>query len=1038
MDPRSGMTGNRIVAVLSVALLAGAGLAIGPGIGDEQPVQSVPIPSDEGLMQSAAENVDTVREPSGQPFYFEPNEGQFHEEVAFMARAQGYTFFLTATEAVFVLSQPSNDPEAAPALPLAEELSGWVQPRAFTNEVIRMGFVDALDAPMITGVERASGTSNYFKGPDPQGWTTDVPHYGQVVVEDLWPGIDAVFYFTDQGTVRYDFVVHPGAQVTDIRLSFGDAQGSIEDGDLILEQGTTGVRMPTPFTYQGKLGDPEVVESAFVLRDEGEVGFQVADYDPSRPLVIDPEVQAQQFVYSTYFGGSSQDDALGVAADDDGNTYIVGETQSTNFPTANAYQNQNSGGDRDQFVTKLDASGALVYSTYLGGGGFDYAFSVGVDEEGRAVVAGYTDSAGFPTTPGAFQEARPGPWAGTVVKLSAQGDDLVFGTFLGGSGIDAIRRVALDDDGAVYVVGRTDSPDFPTKDAVMADYPGGQISGFVTKLHLDGAQIAFSTYLGGSGSQESATGIAVGGDKSAVVVGETTSADYPLVAPFQSELKGARDAVVTKFSPTGDTLVYSTYMGGSQVDGGISVTVDNDGYAYVVGSTRSSDFPVINPVQAALAGISDAFFMKIDPDGQALEYSSYLGGSAYQEGWGIGVDAHGNVTIAGFTQSSNFPTRMPLQANREGSGSAFVATIEAAGEVLLFSTYLGGNGEDFARDLTVDAQGDLHAVGYTQSTTFPTKEAFQEEQPGARSAFISKIARPVWFGPTVEFEHTPKTPTPIDDVKFIGQMKAGSGSIVSSVWDFGDGAISHDPVATHRFEEEGVHTVTLTVMDELGETDMFTKQVSVTGQLRMGHTDVLYRDVAAGQTAVLEGRLTNAGDQAREINLTASVDHAGWNVTTLGDNVTLAAGESMRVPVTVQVGETGGSAKIRLDATNESASDGFLVWYLSTPVFVEVKMNETTVGSQVTGTVRATFMDGTPATGLSVAGTRLNAADGPGLLASGFSGETDAEGHFAFAFDVFDVSAQLPGTHVIDVVVRLGDDVYRAHTVYQMQLPGLP
>jgi Bacterial Ig-like domain (group 3)/Beta-propeller repeat len=379
-------------------------------------------------------------------------------------------------------------------------------------------------------------------------------------------------------------------------------------------------------------------------------------------------------VYSTYLGGSGDDVGSAIAVDSSGNAYVTGTTYSTDFPTMNPLQPANAGGGSDAFVSKINASGsALVYSTYLGGSGSDYGAGIAVDSASNAYVIGTTYSTDFPTTSGAFQTAcgdagclKPDAF---VAKINPAGSALVYSTYLGGSSYEDGRGIAVDSAGNAYVTGFTYSNDFPTTSGAFQTACGdaGCFYGnaFVAKINPIGSALVYSTYLGGSGSDGGA-GIAVDSAGHAYVTGRAGSADFPTKNPLQA-YGGDVDAFVAKINATGSALVYSTYLGGSGVDDYLvgAIAVDSAGNAYVTGDTGSTDFPTtpgaFKTTCGRCANYEDAFVAKIDPTGSVLVYSTYLGGSGHDTGVRIAVDSSRNAYVTGYTTSTDFPTKNPLQ-----------------------------------------------------------------------------------------------------------------------------------------------------------------------------------------------------------------------------------------------------------------------------------------------------------------------------------------------------------------------------------------
>jgi hypothetical protein len=665
------------------------------------------------------------------PLSFERNEGQSDPRVQYLARGGGYSLFLTASEAVLTLrgGEPDKgEPESG------RSRANEPRPRrAARNAVVRLKLVGANAAPNVSASDERAGKSHYFVGHDPGRWRRDVPHYGRVRFGEVYPGVDLV-YHGRQGRLEYDFVVAPGSDPRSIRVRVegADATKLDADGNLVLETGAGRVVQQAPFVYQEIDGERRQVTGRYVLTADNEMGFDVGPHDATRPLVIDPVL-----AYSTYLGGSSADGGTAIAIDDFGSAYVTGYTTSANFPVQGPYQADQAG--TDVFVTKLTPAGsAIVYSTYLGGSGDDIGTGIAVDAAGTAWVTGRTSSADFPTvTP--FQTYRGGLDA-FVTKLAPSGSSLVYSTYLGGSLDDAAAAIAVDAVGSAYVTGYTCSADFPTAHP-LETAQGGCEDAFVTKLAPSGTSLVYSTYLGGT-SSDAGTGIAVDGAGSAVVTGSTCSPDFPLANALQTKLQ-VTDAFVTRLAPSGSVLVYSTLLGGADIDVGKAVALDGAGNAYVTGYTDSTDFPTLHAYQLH-QGVRDAFLTKVTPTGSALVYSTYLGGGAADVGFAVAVDVTGSAYVAGATRSSDFPTKLPLQAYK-ADWDAFVTKFAPSGTALVYSTPLGGTDMDRAFGIAVDGSGSAYIAGDTNSANFPLQVPVQLNQPGT-DAFVAKLVSVIQLG----------------------------------------------------------------------------------------------------------------------------------------------------------------------------------------------------------------------------------------------------------------------------------------------------
>jgi hypothetical protein len=682
------------------------------------------------------------------PLHFEANRGQTHEDVRFLARGSGYSLFLTPTGAVLTLIKPES-------LARKRAARGSSRPRGpATGTVLRMTFADANPDPRVTGLEELPGKANYFIGNDPAKWRTDVPTYAKVHYQEVYPGIDLVYY-GNQRQLEYDFVVRPGADFSAIALRITGADKVEVDvqGDLVLHTAAGPIRQQKPFIYQEVRGVRKEIPGGYVLKGEQHVGFKVAAHDARRALIIDPVLS-----YSTYLGGSGEDRSHAIAVDAAGNAYVTGRTFSPDFPTtAGAFQTSFGDGSFHAFVTKLNATGsALVYSTYLGGNGAEESYGIAVDAAGNAYVTGLTVSPDFPTTAGAFQTTYGDGQDAFVTQLDAAGSALVYSTYLGGNRYDEGNSIAVDPAGNAYVSGLTQSFNFPTTAGAFQTRGVGGSNAFVAKLDPTGSALVYCTYLGGSGGTGGGS-LAVDASGNAYVTGSTDSIDFPTTAgAFQTTYGGGSgDAFVAKLDPAGSALAYSTYLGRSGEDWGSAIAVESAGNAYLTGGTFSPDFPTTMGAFQTIygGGSSDTFVTKLNSSGSAFVYSTYLGGSGTDYAQGIAVDAAGNAFVTGNTNSRDFPTTSTAFQTTYGGGGccdAFVTQLDAAGSALVYSTYLGGSGNDGGSAIAVDASpgSNAYVTGFTNSGDFPTTAgAFQASSAGVSEfvsdAFVAKITNVV-------------------------------------------------------------------------------------------------------------------------------------------------------------------------------------------------------------------------------------------------------------------------------------------------------
>jgi len=636
------------------------------------------------------------------PLSFETNEGQTDPKVKFIARGPGYTLFLTPNESVLVLRRADG--------PLTSELGkdGSRGSRLEEDPVVAIQLVGVSPNAHVTGLDMLAGTSNYFIGNDPSKWRTKVPTYARVAYRGIYPGADLVYY-GHQGQLEWDFVVAPGSDPARIRFKVGAGHGTrlrlASNGDLSVQAGEGEVRLRTPIVYQplakGNDRGPErtMVEGRYRLA-RNEVTFEIGQYDRRRPLVIDPVLS-----YSTYLGGNAIDRIYGIAVNSAGEATVVGPTSSINFPTANPYQAHYGGGKFDNFMAQLSADGtSLVFATYLGGSNDDECWGVGFDASQNVYVSGYTASPNFPVTPNAYR------------------------TSFNGTGSDA----------------------------------------FLAKFNPTGSALLYSTYIApidpGQGVEPNGIFMAVNPSGKAYLVGPTTYSQFPVTpGAFQTKNLGNDDAFLTVIDTTqagSASLAYSTFLGGSQHDVAQGVALDAGGNAYIIGTTHSSNFPVTSGAYQTACVLSgsgtcsgDVFLSKLNPGGHGsadLLYSTFMGGSAADEGVAVAVDASGQAYVTGETQSSDFPTTPgAFQTTCNSSGGncedGFIAKLNpaSAGTAdMVYSTFFGGTGTTLVKAVAADLAGDAYVAGRTTSTNFPLLRPIQSlhsADKGNYDGFVTEL-----------------------------------------------------------------------------------------------------------------------------------------------------------------------------------------------------------------------------------------------------------------------------------------------------------
>lgn len=749
-----------------------------------------------GVAGAAAANHNWAQAYGELPLSFTENAGQTDPQVRFISSGSGYQLFLTSQEAVLTMQHPRKGFRS----PLERALDLRAQMKARAAEqaaVVRLHLDGANPRTEVVGFDRLPGRTDYFIGSDPRAWRTGVASYSHVKYHEVYPGVDLVFYGNRQ-RLEYDFTVARGA---DPKLITFDVEGArslriTSQGNLAMSVPDGEVELQKPVAYQNVDGTKRNIEVAYTLTGPRHVGFRLAPYDTSEPLIIDPVLD-----YSTYLGGSGDDAAFGIAVDVAGDAFVAGQTFSTDFPTtAGGFQQAPQAAASTNgavFVTELNPTGtAEVYSSYLIGSDAlgEAAFGIALDPTGNIYVAGQTSSTGFPTTTNAFKQA-PGPGTPTafVSKINplaaVPANSLVYSTYLGGTVLDFANSIAADATGNVYVTGVTMSGDFPQMNGLTppADVASG--TAFLTRIDTTqsgAAGLIYSTYLGGDGKNAAnlGLGLADGGfgaaldalaDHNAFITGVTSSSNFPTAGnAFQTGLKAGNTvsaAFVTRIDTTKSgvaSLIYSTYLAGSNPavnvgDSGLAIGLDaTNSVAYVNGKASSTDFPTTTGAFSSIgSNLGLAFASLIDTNvtapASSLTYStliSQLGpGTGGDIGLGIQADVSGNAFLTGGAGSTNFPvTKGAFQPTLApgASGDGFVTKINPGGNGtadLIYSTYFGGSGSaggpDVGNAIAIDSTGNAYITGQTFSSTaahFPiTSGAFQTALDGTSDAFVAKL-----------------------------------------------------------------------------------------------------------------------------------------------------------------------------------------------------------------------------------------------------------------------------------------------------------
>lgn len=659
------------------------------------------------------------------PFLYTQNSGQILQsdgrsgsDILFTAESNGVTAYIKANSISYVFQRvdvpvlPDQGHEAHP--------EGWhstAEMNATTVSGYRMDLelVGANEQPVVrTGLPHFYRQHFYRgRGLEP---LRDVASFETVTFESVYPNIDLVLH-SQAGQMKYDFIVHPGGNPAEIAMKLVGGNGAKldEEGKLHFECALGEIVEEAPYCFQGN----QVVEGSFVL--EGDlIRFNLSSYDQETDLTIDPVR-----IWSTYFGGNSNDGTEGgVAMNDQGEVYFYGSTASLNYPVdTGAFQSAHGGSTWDCFVAKLDSNGNRVWATYLGGGASDYGRGgVDLDVSGNVYVHGYTGSADFPVTTGAFQDSLQGGEDSFVAKFSPNGT-LLWATYLGGGGNEEARgSLSIDNFGNVLVLGSTQSTDFPATSGVVQDSLSGNWDIYVANLNSSGS-LVWATYFGGTGFDQGIGGITTDPWGNIYFSGETASTDFPVTTnAHQNTFGGFRDAFLVKLSPTG-ALNWATFYGGFSWDYAEGkISSDPFGNIYVCGNTISPNFPTSSGAfQASIGGGFDAFLLKFDTAG-VRDWATFIGGSSSDFGTGgvIAVAAD-DIVLHGYTGSLNFPVSSDaFQDTYAGSSDIFLMRFDGSGNRIWGTFYGGTASETGGGDISYNEDGRIVFSGYTQSSNFPT------------------------------------------------------------------------------------------------------------------------------------------------------------------------------------------------------------------------------------------------------------------------------------------------------------------------------
>jgi hypothetical protein len=657
---------------------------------------------------------------------------------------------------------------------------------------IKLSFVGANQRPQIEPIDRIDTHVAYYTGADPRAWRADVPAWSGARYRNLYPGVDLELSGAN-GTLSSKLIARRPADLWPVRMRVQGADDlALAEGSLNLATALGTFALPLPLAQTTDSAALPFADMAPSLQGS-DVAHPFAGANPAAPAGGDTPQAVNGLEYSRLFGGNGSDEGGGIAVDSAGAAYVVGFTTSDNLAGGPGLVSGTPSSGYNSTVVKVKPDGSsLDYVAIIGGSGIEYANNIVLDSSRAAYIGGYTSSDDFPTTAGAFDTNGSGVGGnardGFIFKLSPTAD-LVYSTYIGGSGDERANSIAVDSSGAAYLTGLTPSTNFPTTAGAFQETNNGADDAYVVKLKPDGSGIVFGTYLGGTGNERAAD-IKIDSGGALYVTGRSASANFPTLNAHDSGWNGGEDIFVTKLNPAGTSLVYSTLLGGSGDDNGIGIALDTNGAAYITGYTRSTDFPTLNAYNPNANGGKDAFAVKFDADG-ALAYASYLGGGGLDESTAIAVSIPDEVYIVGFTQSSSLPkTANGYATSLSGTQDAFLIKLKLSGPEagLAYGTFLGGDHTDSAAAdkvasdsgdaIAIDKDGGVYITGEAHPPNFPTTTgpAFGG---GDNDSFVAKFQIGTPVAPTFTISGHVRTPAPASAPVVGVAVTAGSRSTVT-------------------------------------------------------------------------------------------------------------------------------------------------------------------------------------------------------------------------------------------------------------------
>jgi hypothetical protein len=788
------------------------------------------------LALSGLSQGELLQKVSNLPLTFTENHGQWNSDVLYNAVAGNTTIWFTNNGITYSFSRAQEDPSilGASGSPLPLNKAGMPDKSLLYNRfaqgkmkyeqmMIGTEFVGTNQNVTVTGQGKMGQVSNYFRGNDQSKWITGVPNYSSVVYHDIYKGIDLKYYGNGRQT-EYDFVVSPGSDPSQIKLKYDGVKtlGLSAFGELVVSTKWGEVTELQPKVYQVVNGEKKAISAEYQLKGDNSFGFKLkGGYDSRLPVVIDPILN-----YGSYLGGRSGDKGFAVGVHGDF-IYVAGMTNSADFlPSRNFFDSTYNGTtDNDVFITGLivhadsvvftDYAGqrvgadSVVFTDYLGGDGDDIAYGMVLDDDGNFYVAGGTTSDNFPMV-NAYDATYHRSRDGFLSKIRPDGKALLYSTYFGGSKDENFNSLTLTPDHDVVLVGTTLSNDLPTVSPYDASFNGGGDGDiFVARFNSNFA-LTYCTYLGGTDS-DYGNDITSDGLGNYYICGETKSTDFPTQnAVTSSAPGGGKDAYIAKFSGADNSLLYSTYFGGRGWDQAYGIAAGELGEAYVTGWTDSDNLPT---TQNAYAGSRngdtyDIFVVKLSGTGNQIDYCTYIGGTGVDGGEDIVVDPNGDAYLTGTTQSSNYPVANAVDPSfNQGLIDIVLTVLSPDGTSLLYSTYFGGNDEDFANAITLDSKGAVYIAGYTYSDQLPMAVTPPDSFiTGRRVVKVDTLINgndttkdttfADTYGPKTVLQNKLNAGPDAFVLKYSGELTPGSPTSVSQIYD---AVIPNKPVLNQNY-----------------------------------------------------------------------------------------------------------------------------------------------------------------------------------------------------------------------------------------------